>query len=290
MDHQYSLLADRDALGVYGRTATFETALTHLQKAISRLDTAADAELLRFPPVIARRTVERCGYLHSFPQLLGTIYAFAGDVRGHSRLMDAVASGEDWGPHQQLTDLVLTPAACYAVYPHVADGLRSQGRLIDVESWCFRQEPSNSLERMRSFRMREFVRVGAADVVQAWREAWVAQAKDFLDNLGLAPSVAPANDPFFGTGARFLAASQRDQELKFELNVEVVPGVWAAGMSCNYHLDHFGEAFAIRLPDGVIAHTACVGFGLERLSLALLTAHGLAPATWPANVRNVLAL
>jgi hypothetical protein len=45
--------------------------------------------------------------------------------------------------------------------------------------------------------------------------------------------------------------------------------VRAAVMSCNYHLEHFGEAFDIRTDDGAVAHTACVGFGLERMALAL---------------------
>jgi hypothetical protein len=33
-----------------------------------------------------------------------------------------------------------------------------------------------------------------------------------------------------------------------------------------------------------------VGFGLERVALALFKTHGLDPRSWPADVRNVLAL
>ncbi|HEY1334850.1 MAG TPA: hypothetical protein VGF31_11390, partial [Myxococcaceae bacterium] len=58
--------------------------------------------------------------------------------------------------------------------------------------------------------------------------------------------------------------------------------------SFNYHQDHFGRLFEISLPDGSIAHTACLGFGLERATLALFRRHGLDPREWPAAVRAVL--
>jgi seryl-tRNA synthetase len=284
------LLPDPFAPGIYGRTSVFEGLLEHVDAAITGLDLAHPAEIMRFPPVIGRRIVEQCGYVDTFPHLLGSVHAFVGDDLAHTALRRTVAAGEDWGAHQSLTDVVLTPAACYAVYPRLTGGLPTDGRLLDVESWCFRQEPSHAAERMRAFRMREFVRVGAPDAVREWRAAWLPRAGAFLTDMGLAPSLAPANDPFFGGGRRFLAASQREQELKFEWSVDVTESMRAAVISANSHLDHFGEAFGIRLPDGELAHTACVGFGLERLVLALFTAHGHAPVAWPAAVRTRLRL
>ena len=38
------------------------------------------------------------------------------------------------------------------------------------------------------------------------------------------------------------------------------------------------------------AHSACVGFGLERVALALFKTHGLKLSAWPREVRDVLAL
>jgi hypothetical protein len=37
-----------------------------------------------------------------------------------------------------------------------------------------------------------------------------------------------------------------------------------------------------------MAHTACFGFGIDRITLALLDHHGTDPADWPADVRAVL--
>ena len=58
--------------------------------------------------------------------------------------------------------------------------------------------------------------------------------------------------------------------------------------SFNYHQDHFSSVFGIQTSEGETAHTACLGFGEERITLALLQAHGLDPETWPADVRERL--
>jgi hypothetical protein len=38
------------------------------------------------------------------------------------------------------------------------------------------------------------------------------------------------------------------------------------------------------------AHTACLGFGLERITLALVKRHGLDQERWPATVREELGI
>ena len=61
-----------------------------------------------------------------------------------------------------------------------------------------------------------------------------------------------------------------------------------ACMSFNYHQDAFGTKWGLTLEDGSTAHTACVGFGLERIALALFAKHGLETAEWPEDVRKAL--
>jgi seryl-tRNA synthetase len=61
-----------------------------------------------------------------------------------------------------------------------------------------------------------------------------------------------------------------------------------ACMSFNYHQDAFGTKWGLNLEDGSVAHTACVGFGLERIALALFHHHGLDVKQWPASVRKAL--
>jgi seryl-tRNA synthetase len=99
-----------------------------------------------------------------------------------------------------------------------------------------------------------------------------------------------ASDPFFGRGGRLMRASQRELELKFEIEVPIF-GAEAptAVASFNYHQDHFTRAFGIEGPDGAEAHSACLGFGLERIAIALFRQHGTDPARWPGGVRARLA-
>jgi seryl-tRNA synthetase len=100
-----------------------------------------------------------------------------------------------------------------------------------------------------------------------------------------------ANDPFFGRGGKVQKVMQREQNLKYEFVVPICSTEKPTAIgSCNYHLDHFGSVFGIRSADGEVAHSACVGFGLERVALALFKTHGLALEDWPAEVRDVLAL
>jgi seryl-tRNA synthetase len=88
-----------------------------------------------------------------------------------------------------------------------------------------------------------------------------------------------------------LAVNQRDQRLKFELLIPIESEENpTACLSFNYHQDHFGKTFGLTTEDGEVAHTACVGFGHERVILALLKHHGTDVARWPASVRAALGL
>ena len=88
---------------------------------------------------------------------------------------------------------------------------------------------------------------------------------------------------------KMLAASQKEQKLKFEVLVPVISkDKPTACCSFNFHEGHFGEAFDIRTPDGEVANTACLGFGLERCVMALFQQHGFDPGNWSTQVRSIL--
>jgi seryl-tRNA synthetase len=82
--------------------------------------------------------------------------------------------------------------------------------------------------------------------------------------------------------------SQREQGLKLEMVIPVANAQPTACLSFNYHQDHFASTWGVRLADGALAHTGCVGFGLERLALALFKRHGLDAQGWPSTVRGLL--
>ena len=86
-----------------------------------------------------------------------------------------------------------------------------------------------------------------------------------------------------------LAANQREQTLKLELLVQIAGPEPTAIASFNHHRDHFGATYGIELADGGTAHTACLGFGHERIVLALLRTHGLDTESWPDEVKRKLS-
>jgi seryl-tRNA synthetase len=142
---------------------------------------------------------------------------------------------------------------------------------------------------MQAFRVREFVRVGEPDRVVAWRDMWLDRGLGLLHALGLPARADTASDPFFGRGGRMLAVSQRELKLKFEILVPVISEEHPTAVcSFNCHQDHFGKIFDIKTKSGQIAHTACLGFGMERLVMALFKTHGFVPREWPTAVRSLL--
>jgi seryl-tRNA synthetase len=257
-----------EAPGVAGATGAFERVVEALRAWIFAAGRTDRTEVVAFPPVMSRRTLERSGYLAGFPHLLGSVHGMEGE-----------------------TDVVLTPAACYPSYPHLTGTLPDGGRELTMFGWCYRHEATHEPGRLRSFRIQEFVRAAEPETCTRWRDAWVDRGEELLSRLGLGVRREIASDPFFGRGNRLLAADQRQRRLKWELQVVLRSDVeLTAVASFNDHEDHFARPFEIALPDGGTAHTACVGFGLERLALALVRAHGDDPGGWPAAVREELAL
>jgi seryl-tRNA synthetase len=288
------LLIDSGVPGLYGRSEGFERVRWAFDALVSEAAAADAPERLAFPPLLPRHQLEQIGYLKSFPHLAGSVFAFEGDEEQAAAQEERAARHEDWSEHQEMTDLVMTPAACYPVYPAVA----ARGRLapggITVDaggSYVFRHEPSGDPARLQMFHQREIVRIGEPETVAAWRDAWRDRAVALLRGVGLDASFAVASDPFFGRSGRLLARSQKAQELKFEILVQIAGPEPTALASFNYHQDHFSSTYGIEIEgEDQTAHTACLGFGLERITLALLRRHGLDSDAWPAGVREELGL
>jgi seryl-tRNA synthetase len=275
--------------GVWGRGTAFEDIVQRFDALVMREAKDDGAQPLQFPPVLPRALVERLGYLDNFPQLAGSVHSFFGDDARAREIAQRARDGEDWEAMLSPTDVMLAPAACYPVYPNFSGLLPGGGRLVTVMGWVFRHEPSQEPTRLQSFRMREFIRLGAQDEVVAWRDGWLRRGLNLLEGLGLDARSDVAADPFFGRTGRMMAAQQVEQRLKFEILVPVISQEQPTALcSFNWHQEHFSGKFGIRTSDGATAHTACLGFGLERVALALLNTHGLDTGRWPDDVRRQL--
>lgn len=273
--------------GIVGRSERFEQICDGLNSVITAVGAPDEPEQLRFPPVLPRHQLEAVGYLSSFPHLAGSIFSFEGQEEEAREQEGRASRHEDWSEHQRMTDLVLLPAACYPVYPAISarGPVVAGGYTIDAgAAYVYRCEPAGDPARLQMFRQRERVRIGEPDSVLAWRDLWRGRAVELLQRLGLRAHLEVANDPFFGRAGRMLSANQRAQELKYEVTVPIASPENTAVASFNYHQEHFSHVFEMEMADGGPVHTACLGFGVERIALGLLREHGLDPAAWPSEV------
>jgi len=285
------LLIESGVPGVYGHGEPFERVRDRLDRRLEGEARARGAMKLRFPPILPRRDIEVSGYVGNFPHLAGSVFSFAGTEQEARTQAERAAAHEDWSEFQSQTEVSLLPAACYPVYPAIAKRGRLEpgGVFVDAGgSWVFRHEPSHDPARRQMFHQHELVRIGEPETVIDWRAEWSQLGVELLRGFGLDANLDKANDPFFGRRGRMLAANQQAQELKLELLVQIAGPEPTACASFNHHMDAFGTAWGIELADGSTAHTACLGFGHERIVLALLHTHGLDPRDWSPEIRAQL--
>jgi seryl-tRNA synthetase len=277
--------------GVYGRGTVFERVIERFDALVTRHGAALAPEVMRFPPIFNRKHYAKIDHIRNFPDLMGSVHTFTGGDREHREMLGRFERDEDWSRDLSASEVMMTPAICYPLYPSATGTLPPGGRRVDLQGYAFRHEPSVDPARMQIFRMHEFVRLGTPDEALAHRDHWITLGQEIFHSVGLPTQPVVANDPFFGRGGKVQKAIQREQNLKYEFVVPICSEEKPTAIgSSNYHLDHFGAAFGIRTHDGAVAHSACVGFGLEREALALFRTHGLETRAWPREVRDVLGL
>ncbi|MFI9379978.1 hypothetical protein [Kutzneria sp. NPDC052558] len=245
-----------------------------------------DAAEYRYPTLLPLNALRRSGYLSSFPQHLMFVARLHGDVdtyREFAQDPDNVLAR--CGPVEQC----LPTTMCYHTFDQLSGRTLDGPTVITARGGSFRHEARyhRTLERLGDFTIRETVFIGDADFVRTARDRLRERAIDLVEKLDLAGRCEVANDPFFAAADGALrVSSQRLLELKHELHLDIGGQTVAVG-SFNLHDRHFGEAFDIRLHDEP-AFSACVGFGLERLTYALLCQHGWDVDTWPDLLRGHL--
>jgi hypothetical protein len=116
----HGLLVDMGVPGLYGRSFAFEQVIERFDDLISLSAAGDHAEPIRFPPVVNRQHFEHSEFLKSMPQLAGAVHSFSGNPQQHEKLLSLVHDGRHWTECLTMTDVVLTPAACYPLYPMAA--------------------------------------------------------------------------------------------------------------------------------------------------------------------------
>ncbi|MGC4813666.1 hypothetical protein ACLQ29_24315 [Micromonospora sp. DT228] len=285
--------------GAIATAAAFTDVLEALDRQLSSIATDHfQAVEYRYPTLIKTSALRLGNYLRSFPQLIMYAGRLTSDLENYRRFLDEIDEGADADRlltrHGEHSGYCLPPTMCFHTY-HQLSGttLADDDSVITSRGQSFRFESryQRSLERLWDFTIREIVFLGDEHAVTQRRERFLHEAGELVADLGLAGLVESADDPFFGdreVARRGLA--QRLRRLKYELRLPAEDGRTMSAASFNLHGTMFGEAYDIRLPSGQKAHTACVGFGLERFTFALFCQHGADPAAWPEHVRDRLVL
>ena len=254
------------------------------------------AEEQDYPALIDPEVLARCNYFGSFPHSVCFVSHLAEDFDAIEAFRAANADGGSLRVPDtsavRHSDAALRPAVCLPVYRALeGETLPEGGVTITTSGKAFRYESSNlqGMHRLWDFSMREVIFAGSADLVRGRRAQVVDAVVSLMKEWDLAFRLESASDPFFATVRGTKALWQRTRDLKYEMLVDVGAevGTIAAG-SINLAGTLFGNAFRIRTHEGDPATTACVGFGLERLVLALFSQHGFDPPRWPRAMREVV--
>lgn len=254
------------------------------------------AEEQDYPALIDTEVLSRCKYFSSFPHSVCLVSHLAEDFDAIEAFRAANTDSDslrvpDPGALNH-SDAALRPAVCLPVYRALEGETLPQGGVtITTSGKAFRYESKNlqGMHRLWDFSMREIIFAGSVDFVLERRGQVVDAVVSLMKEWDLAFRLESASDPFFATVRGTKALWQRTRDLKYEMLVDVgaEAGTLAAG-SINLAGTLFGHAFGIRTHQGDPATTACVGFGLERLVLALFSQHGFDPPRWPRAMREVV--
>jgi hypothetical protein len=255
-----------------------------VERTLLRLGDVWSARQLSAAPFLPIASLQRYGYLESFPHLATVPVAFDPDDLARTPRPrvdnDALAL-----PAIRPVRHALTPASCYHVYEHCRGTDLATSQVFRISGTCFRYEAEfQPLVRQWCFTMCELVCIGAKDDVDTFIEQARARASALLQALDLACEWKPATDAFFEPARNPKLLMQRMAPNKWEA---IVDGVALA--SINQHREHFAAANAITA-GGAAAQSACLAFGIERCVHALVTRFGSSRSAWASLIDRLDAI
>lgn len=245
------------------------------------------AEEQHYPVMVPSELLAEVGYFGHFPQHI----TFCSHLPGDLPVLESVARTETGKVPEELQLApprhVLTPAVCLPCYRQQRGAVIDGVRTLTMQNHVFRYEGTNfrPLRRGWDFTVRDIVFFGSFEDLSRLRSEIIDRAMALCRELDLEATIELANDPFFLDASRDKAVYQRMGEVKFELLFPMPDGREPlAASSFNLHRDYYTAVYDTRRPNGELAESACMGFGLDRWLYAFLTQKGLDRAGWPGRV------
>jgi len=183
-------------------------------------------------------------------------------------------------------DLVNNPSTCYHCYAAYRDSILPENTAITAITKCHRFEAANHQDfgRLLEFSLREVIFLGKPDYVRSTREQCLNMVETLAEEWALYGELVQANDPFFTNDFSAKAGHQQRMAMKYEYRMNI-PGQdkKLSILSSNVHGVSFSKTFNIKHTRSPL-HTGCLGFGIERMALAIVAQHGLEAKDWPNSL------
>lgn len=302
VDPQPDLEARREVIPIQPGFYSFQGDVLRVLQALNlrTLDMAREVRAIEqeHPAVWPVRLFKMIDYFREFPQQMILCAPVRDDFASRSTFSRLFAKDRDFDS-VPMNDLMadatygLQPAVCDCCY-YTLEGQRDhRDSFYTTVNKVFRNERSatNRLDRLTNFTVRDIMFVGGEGFVLEARQRLIERLSRFIVSLGLHAKIETANDPFFANESAMKSVFQNAHRLKYELLARIPHlGREIAVGSVNLHTDFFGKAFDIRMADGSVAHSGCIGVGMERMTYALFSQHGARLADWPRDVTAFLGL
>ncbi|MFD0680845.1 MULTISPECIES: hypothetical protein [unclassified Paenibacillus] len=250
-----------------------------------------------YPAVIHCDTLNKTNHFTSFPEHIHFLTHLREDLDIIESFSQSIRDAGGWKQDAPLDlnanmptpKFTMNPSTCYHCYEGLQnETLEGDGLVVTAISKCHRFESRNHSDfgRLLDFSMREIIFVGKPEFVKENRLRSIEYIKELAVEWNVDSLFEIANDPFFTNDFQTKASFQRNQEMKYELRLNI-PYInkSIACSSVNFHSNTFGTAFNIKMGKRN-AVTGCVGFGIERWAFAFLAQYSLDEAAWPAAFRE----
>lgn len=249
--------------------------IENLDSLVKKIALKLKASPEEYPTTIQYSHLIQSGYLKSFPQHAFISSPLKPELSIINEFISSLPSSSNELTLNKLNPQnmnVLSPTVCYHCFEALKDKTISPPQIFTASSKCHRHEYKThfGLERLQTFKMREIIFFGNESFVLETRNKIMEETKQLIEKLGLKARIVSANDPFFASDAAKKRAFQSFLGLKQEIQC-LLPynNKWLSIGSFNIHKDSLTQPFNIKSnTPGEIILSGCVGFGLERWSLA----------------------
>lgn len=273
--------------GVYGVSGFLYNLKQFLDQKFEDLAKEFSATSIELPSFISTEDLLKSGHFETFPHhvYLSDHIDFTGEGCKLNKQQNSQSLKDTLHKHSLHSGHCLTPSVCYNYYKSLENKVITDinSTVVTAKCRCFRYELSSvsAFQRQREFDMREIIFLGRPQEVEELRNKIMHTVWNMALELDIKASVKNAFDPFFAENLGPRAAIQFNRNMKFELLADCGMEKAVAISSFNIHSATFGKAFNIKNEQGSTVTSGCIGFGLERWLLALLSKYGTQKPQWP---------